>query len=190
MEIEPDMDSMVSEKVSDLSESLYRTPRSPTHYALPNLPTNTHRPIFILVPDAPLTAHNYAFDPEAGAASPSQDYPAPSPTLLRSGPHTKYSLPPLKSLPLEYNRKNKPKQRKRDKEKDKNESRRESNKDDWTPMGLNRWIATVNANPVWKRVTRATKCLSSRDWAVSVMYVVPFHDILTSNTRWQWQNCA
>lgn len=75
-----------------------------------------------------------------------------------------YTLPPLRSLPPEYLRKGKSvKQKKRDKERDKADGK---NKDEWTPMGLTKWGATVRANPVWKKVSRATKCLSTRDWGV------------------------
>ena len=60
----------------------------------------------------------------------------------------------------------------REKERERNErgseradSKRE-NKDDWMPMGINKWGATVRANPVYKKVSRASKCLSTRDWNV------------------------
>jgi chromatin modification-related protein VID21 len=67
-------------------------------------------------------------------------------------------------LPPEYLRKGKSaKQKKRDKERDKADGRI---KDEWTPMGLTKWGATIRANPVWKKVSRATKCLSTRDWGV------------------------
>ncbi|KAG1819471.1 uncharacterized protein BJ212DRAFT_1445930 [Suillus subaureus] len=77
-----------------------------------------------------------------------------------------YSLPPIKSLPPEYIRKGKSaKQKKRDKERDKADGKI---KDEWTPMGLTKWGATIRANPVWKKVSRATKCLSTREWGVAI----------------------
>lgn len=77
-----------------------------------------------------------------------------------------YSLPLIKSLPPEYLRKGKSaKQKKRDKERDKADGKM---KDEWTPMGLTKWGATIRANPVWKKVSRATKCLSTRDWGVAI----------------------
>ena len=126
------------------------------------------RPIFVLGPIAPLKAYNFGFDSEVSIPPTKEAELSPPATLLRSGPHAKYSLPPLKSLPAEYNRKNKSKQRKREKEREKNDAKRDSN--DWTPVGLNKWAATINANPVWKKVSRATKCLSSREWAVSLPF--------------------
>jgi len=75
-----------------------------------------------------------------------------------------YTLPPLKSLPPDYLRKGKSvKQKKREKEREKVDGKI---KDEWTPMGLTKWGATIRANPVWKKVSRATKCLSTRDWGV------------------------
>ena len=72
-----------------------------------------------------------------------------------------YTMPPLNTLPVEYHKKGKPKQsRKRDKEKG-------DGKNEWTPMGAAKWGAIIRANPVYKKVARAHKCLSSRDWDVS-----------------------
>lgn len=77
-----------------------------------------------------------------------------------------YTLPPIKSLPPEYARKGKSaKQKKRDKDRDKTDGKI---KDEWAPMGLIKWGATIRANPVWKKVSRATKCLSTRDWGVAI----------------------
>ncbi len=122
------------------------------------------RPIFVLGAIAPLKAYNFAFDSEINVP-PSKEAESSPATLLRSGTHAKYSLPPLKSLPAEYSRKNKSKQHKREKEREKNDAKRDTN--DWAAMGLNKWAATISANPVWKKVSRATKCLTSREWAVS-----------------------
>jgi len=87
-----------------------------------------------------------------------------------------YSLPPLKSLPAEFQRKGKvlKQQRKREKERDKGEKLsdgRKDGKDDWVPLGANRWGAIIRANPLWKRVSRASKCLSTREWGVRMLYI-------------------
>lgn len=74
-----------------------------------------------------------------------------------------YTLPPSKFLPPECLRKSRvSKQRKRDKEKSETKCR-----DEWVPMGFTKWGALIRANPVYRKVSRATKCLSTRDWGVS-----------------------
>ncbi|KAI0320083.1 hypothetical protein OF83DRAFT_1106517 [Amylostereum chailletii] len=86
----------------------------------------------------------------------------------------KYAFPPLKALPLEYQRRGKLNklQRKREKGKDRGEKGmekadgRKEGKDDWTPLGANRWNATLHANPLWMKVSRVTKTMSTRDWGV------------------------
>jgi chromatin modification-related protein VID21 len=72
-----------------------------------------------------------------------------------------YPLPPLQSLPPEFNRK---KSTKRKKDRDRSDK---SQKDDILPMGINRWNAMLSANPVYKRMSKSAKCLSSKDWSVS-----------------------
>ncbi|TFY66666.1 hypothetical protein EVG20_g4430 [Dentipellis fragilis] len=85
-----------------------------------------------------------------------------------------YSVPSLKVLPAEFQRKGKlSKQRKRDKEREKAEKGsdrgdgRKEARDDWTPMGINKWGAIMRANPLWRRMSRATKCLSTHEWSVA-----------------------
>ncbi|KAF8350819.1 hypothetical protein F5887DRAFT_941061 [Amanita rubescens] len=158
MDTQLDLGPKIQFKAPIFPESSYPEPL----YLMPN---KAPRPIFVLGAIAPLKAYNFAFDSEINVP-PSKEAESPPATLLRSGTHAKYSLPPLKSLPAEYSRKNKSKQRKREKEREKNDAKRDTN--DWTPMGLNKWAATINANPVWKKVSRATKCLSSREWAVAM----------------------
>lgn len=77
-------------------------------------------------------------------------------------PH--YTMPPLNVLPPEFQRK-KPsrQQRKRDKDKD----RVESKKEDWIPLGMNKWRALLRANPAWKHVAKSSKSLTTKDWNVS-----------------------
>ncbi|KAH9901614.1 hypothetical protein C8Q73DRAFT_252201 [Cubamyces lactineus] len=83
------------------------------------------------------------------------------------GPEPPYPLPPLSLLPIEFSRrgKNSKRERKRDKEKEKGEGK----KDEWAPMSLAKWAAVLRANPVHKKLSRANKCLSTRDWSVGMM---------------------
>ena len=84
-----------------------------------------------------------------------------------------YIIPSLDLLPPEFTRKVKPaKLRRRDKNGEK-ELKRDGEKDskrdrdENVPLGLNRWNAILTANPIWKKVSRASKCLSTRDWGVN-----------------------
>lgn len=83
-----------------------------------------------------------------------------------------YTLPPLKALPPEFHRKGKQRQsRRRDKEKTETRPNQE-----WIPMGLNKWSATLRANPIHKKVSKASKCLSTREWNVrSSISCIGFH---------------
>ncbi|KAI1794548.1 hypothetical protein LXA43DRAFT_995526 [Ganoderma leucocontextum] len=76
------------------------------------------------------------------------------------GPDPPYPLPPLHMLPMEFAKK---KQSKR-----KHNKGGDSKKEEWQPMGLNRWAAVLKANPVHTKLSRATKCLSTRDWSVGI----------------------
>lgn len=82
-----------------------------------------------------------------------------------------YTLPLAKSLPLDQQRRLKlgKSLRKKDKEKDKVLEGRKDGIDDWTPLGLNKWGVSIRANPLWKRVSRATKTMSTRDWNVRLL---------------------
>jgi hypothetical protein len=131
------------------------------------------RSIMIPTPSSPIrTLPHYDF--ESPSVSPSQQATLPtSPTQPRHHFRPQYTLPPLKSLPVEFNRKGKltKQQRKREKERERIEKVSEKveghkEKDEWAPMCLNKWGATIRANPVWKRVARASKCLSTREWSV------------------------
>ena len=120
--------------------------------------------LFIPTPTSPaLTAPVFSF--ENGEAEATVESPSTSnqPEIRRHHFNPAYTLPPAKFLPPEYSRKSKPsKQRKRDK--DKTEAK---TKDEWMPLGFVKWGALIRANPVHKKVSRATKCLSTRDWGVS-----------------------
>ena len=88
----------------------------------------------------------------------------------------KYTLPPLKSLPMDQQRRLKlgKNQRKKDKERDKGAENRNST-EDWTPLGINKWGVTIKTNPLWKRVSRATKTMSTRDWNVSRSFYAKYY---------------
>ncbi|OAX43813.1 hypothetical protein K503DRAFT_861974 [Rhizopogon vinicolor AM-OR11-026] len=124
--------------------------------------------LLIPTPTSPAADPAFSFN-EAESELPEETLPAAvTPVDAQRHHHFNpaYTLPPIKSLPSEYLRKGKSvKQKKRDKERDKADGK---NKDEWTPMGLTKWGATIRANPVWKRVSRATKCLSTRDWGVAM----------------------
>jgi chromatin modification-related protein VID21 len=133
-------------------------------------------PLYMPAPSSPipgLPEYNFDVKLEAEAETVLSHRPI-SPKQQRHHFNPIYNLPPLKALPVEFNRKPKPTkgQRRREKEREKNEkgsergdSKRE-NKEDWVPMGINKWGATIRANPVYKKVSRASKCLSTREWNV------------------------
>ncbi|KAG2158054.1 uncharacterized protein EDB93DRAFT_742537 [Suillus bovinus] len=135
--------------------------------------------LLIPTPTSPVTDPAFSFDeaeseaPEETPSAASTPVEAPRLQNQQQQQHhhhhhfnPAYSLPPIKSLPPEYSRKGKSaKQKKRDKERDKADGKI---KDEWIPMGLTKWGATIRANPVWKKVSRATKCLSTRDWGVAI----------------------
>lgn len=135
--------------------------------------------LLIPTPTSPVSDPAFSFD--EAESEPPEETPSAASTPVEAPRHQHeqqhhhhhfnpaYSLPPIKSLPPEYLRKGKSaKQKKRDKERDKADGRI---KDEWTPMGLTKWGATIRANPVWKKVSRATKCLSTRDWGVAIAEV-------------------
>ncbi|KAF9453258.1 hypothetical protein P691DRAFT_771618 [Macrolepiota fuliginosa MF-IS2] len=126
-------------------------------------------PIVILAPSTSEDITHFTFD-ESLFAGPEQAKIPNSPLTHRHQYNPNYSLPLLKSLPPEFNRKVKTKSRRKEREREKEGGKEKENgkKEDSFPMGINRWAATLNANPVWKRVSRPSKCLSSREWAVAM----------------------
>ncbi|KAI0372852.1 hypothetical protein BV20DRAFT_990169 [Pilatotrama ljubarskyi] len=82
------------------------------------------------------------------------------------GPEPPYPLPPLSLLPIEFSRRGK--SSKRERKRDKDREKGDSKKDEWQPMSLAKWSAVLRANPVHKKLSRATKYLSSRDWSVGI----------------------
>ncbi|KAF4604158.1 chromatin modification- protein VID21 [Pleurotus pulmonarius] len=141
----------------------------------------------------------YVFEPSQDVDMGTSDAPASDPTQY----HTfdpQYTLPPLKSLPAEYQRKGKltKAQRKRDKEKREREKDGSaprdalSKEDNWTPLGLNRWAAVLNANPLYTKVSRATKCLLTKDWGTAfteLRLIKTFNHIenLKDGGRWSFR---
>ncbi|KAI6129121.1 hypothetical protein EDD17DRAFT_1563435 [Pisolithus thermaeus] len=124
-----------------------------------------HPALLIPTPTSPaLTAPVFSFEnsePEPTADSPSTPVQA---EISRHHFDPAYTLPPPRFLPQAFLRKGKSsKQRKRDK--DKSESRV---KEEWAPLGFVKWGALIRANPVHKKVSRASKCLSTRDWGVAI----------------------
>ena len=104
----------------------------------------------------------FAFDVEMPSAEQAEEQNStvqPSQTLFKT---PTYSLPPLKSLPAEFNRRGKVKQSKK-REKD----RADGKSQEWQPLGMARWSAMLRANPIHKKVAKATKCLSTHDWNAS-----------------------
>ncbi len=86
----------------------------------------------------------YNFD----VGSPTQTSP---PTPVSSPkPHLQfdpqYTMPPIKTLPSEFNRRGKISKQLRKKEKEREKGETKKDKDDYIPMGLNRWGFTINAN--------------------------------------------
>ena len=76
-----------------------------------------------------------------------------------------YTLPSLKVLPSEFQRKSKSSRRqKRDRDKDKDGKSHA----EWAPLGANKWGATIRANPVATKVAKSAKVLSTRDWNVGL----------------------
>ena len=167
-------------------------------------PVHSNWPMIIPAPSSPIHClPPYAFELEPPSL-PESKSPSTSPKQnLRHHFNPQYTLPPLKLLPIEFNRKGKPgrQQRKRDKEREKSERALEKSevgkkdkdsKEDWVPMGLNKWGATIRANPVWKKVSRAQKCLSTRDWSVCEKSRHVVHILFTSSFffRLLSQNCG
>lgn len=113
---------------------------------------------------APSPVHDLAFNFVDAPLSepPTQTNKTPPDNRSYFNPH--YTTPPLNVLPPEFQRK-KPsrQQRKREKEKDRGELKKE----DWAPLGMNKWRALLRANPTWKHVAKSNKSLTTKDWNVS-----------------------
>ena len=125
-------------------------------------------PLFVredIVIPIPLKPTGQVYHIDALAAPKSLEPPI-SPVHYRQQYDPQYKLPPLSVLPAEFSRKTKTTKRKKERERDKSDGKKD--RDEVLPMGVSRWGATVHANPVWKKVSRASKCLSSREWGVGL----------------------
>ena len=126
----------------------------------PSFPPIIREDIVIPIPLKP-TGEVYHID---ALAAPKSLEPPISPVHYRQQYDPQYKLPPLSVLPAEFSRKTKNTKRKKERERDKSDGKKD--RDEVLPMSVSRWGATVLANPVWKRVSRASKCLSTREWGV------------------------
>lgn len=141
---------------------------SASHYVLSTPPppsSSLFAPAFTFVDDGVIhhqgTSSQSSFDGQHSKLS----YPAARAHAVQS----QYTLPPLEVLPAEFQRKAKSsRQKKREKEKEKEKGEGKGHQE-WAPMGINKWGAVLRANPVHKRVSKATKCLSTHDWNVSLL---------------------
>jgi chromatin modification-related protein VID21 len=202
--VEEAMDvDVVGEPRAEADEAVLRTPErsqsviplspqaSPTEHQTPP-PPPVSAPILALPPSAfilPPRPSTEVFIP--AALAPIGESPHYSLDLATAEPRSlttsewlnpefsldrNYTLPSAKSLPLDQQRRLKlgKSLRKKDKEKDKVPDSRKDGIDDWTPLGINKWGVTIKANPLWKRVSRATKTMSTRDWNVRIIFLPCF----------------
>lgn len=151
----------------------------PSSFILQIVPLKQVPPVVIPIPSSPLHESSaFTFDGINTEPTP----PAPPKTHLHEA-HTEYKaeypIPPLRSLPIEFNRKARPSRLLRKKEKEAQKEQRGENdkkvkdkeKDkekDFVPLGAMRWGFTAKVNPVHKRLPKSMKCLSTRNWAVSI----------------------
>ncbi|KAG6891328.1 hypothetical protein C0992_008782 [Termitomyces sp. T32_za158] len=152
---------------------------------LPETPTPTRKTI-VLVTSQPSVNQgpDYTF--------PEVSTPQPAPLTSKDPPQrlhqfqSNFTLPPLKSLNSDH-KKSKSMKRRREAA-----GVKEGRKDDWAPMGLNKWAATVNANPVWKKVARASKCLTTREWVIAMtelrlIRAIDRIELLKREGRWSFR---
>ena len=147
--------------LTSLTSSHIESVQATTHLPNESMVTVDPREDIVIPIPSKQTGHEYHID--TLAASESLE-PSNSPVYYRHQYDPQYKLPPLSVLPPEFVRKTKTSKRKKERERDKSDGKKD--RDEVLPLGVNRWAATVHANPVWKKVSRATKCLSSREWGV------------------------
>jgi chromatin modification-related protein VID21 len=168
----PQHDEMSNERkgLGDFAATIDPLPdktSSPSLLTIRNLPIKIDLPpiiredIVIPLPLNPTGDQVYHIDT---LVVPKSLEPPISPVHYRQQYDPQYKIPPLSVLPAEFSRKTRSTKRKKERERDKSDGKKD--RDEVLPMGVSRWGATVLANPVWKRVSRATKCLSTRDWGV------------------------
>ncbi|THV07920.1 hypothetical protein K435DRAFT_741376 [Dendrothele bispora CBS 962.96] len=163
-------------------------------------------PVFIKAPTLPPYSGFGKFDLPTDLSSlhPPTSPKSPSQSQPRHPLGSDYPLPPVDSLPIEFSRKKRLKQqKKKEREREKGEVKREKDKEkdkdggkdggnDWAPWGVNRWIATIKTNPVHKKVSKATKCLTTRDWSVAMQELKLLRtmdriEMLKSTGRWSFR---
>ncbi|KAH0584018.1 hypothetical protein H2248_009593 [Termitomyces sp. 'cryptogamus'] len=155
--------------------------------SFPAIPTPSRKTIVVTSLPSAAPEPDYTFP---GAPSPQPITPIPKdlPQRLHQF-QSEFTLPPLKSLNPDYK---KSKSLKRRREKEREAGFKEGRKDDWGPMGLNKWAAIVNANPVWKKVARASKCLTTREWVVAMaelrlVRAIDRIELLKREGRWSFR---
>ncbi|KAK1231486.1 chromatin modification- protein VID21 [Marasmius sp. AFHP31] len=128
------------------------------------------RPVFIPFPSSSYHSWDSVQFPSDFGVDKNQSEPAAPSNRVRFNVEADYPLPPIKSLPLEFNPNKKGKYAKQKrKEREKAEKAGgQINKEEWTPWGFNRWIITIKTNPLYKRVSKSTKCLTTRDWSIAM----------------------
>ncbi|GLB35077.1 putative glycoside hydrolase family 5 protein [Lyophyllum shimeji] len=140
------------------------------HTFLPAIANPVKRPVIVLsIHTSRVPEREYVFSEPPPPPPPQPAFPATATPIQRRLQFSQsFTVPPFKAMNPDYVRKSKSVKRKRDKDRDVNGGRKENGKEDSVSLGLNRWAATLNANPVWKRVSRAPKCLSTREWAIAM----------------------
>jgi chromatin modification-related protein VID21 len=127
-----------------------------------------HKPHPVLTPSPlPSLPSVYPYKFEESRDTPSSPTALKRQKLVQFAPE--YTLPPLKLLSAEFNRKARPAklQRKKEKEQQKADNKKDKDKDDWVPQGSQKWMISLKLNPVYKKLNRSSKCISTKDWSVS-----------------------
>ncbi|KAJ3551712.1 hypothetical protein NM688_g4547 [Phlebia brevispora] len=149
--------------------------QAPTEYTLSIVPPLGPAPLAFMFKEEP---------PDVPMEEEEKPAVVPTSVLWKS---PTYPLPPLSVLPAEFHKKGKSKQSRR-RDKDKSEGKNQ----EWTPMGIAKWGAVIKANPVYKRMARASKCLSSRDWDIAMtelklLRTLERMDHLAKNSAWSFR---
>ncbi|KAF7311528.1 hypothetical protein MKEN_01055100 [Mycena kentingensis (nom. inval.)] len=154
--------------------------------AEPEVPATIAPSATVLTPDPTSVP---ASQEEAKPAPTVEETPIAPPPNQPFGFHPNYTLPSLKVLPADFSRKSKPGKQQRKRDKNANGA---GPKDDWAPMGISRWGAMLRANPVHTKVSRAPKCLSTKDWGVAMselrlVRALEQVDALKEANRWSFR---
>ncbi|KZV78307.1 hypothetical protein EXIGLDRAFT_847655 [Exidia glandulosa HHB12029] len=121
-----------------------------------------------LLQPPPTQTDAMAVDLDFDAAQQPGPPPPPSVLVPESAFTRRLPIPPLSSLPPTFNHTIKPTKLQRLREKAKKEgTTAKTPLPEFIPLGLNRWAATVRANPVYKHVKKSTKILTTNDWRLA-----------------------